>query len=138
MGGGGGGGQAPYSNYFLHIQIFLSMQSHMLRQCLGLPRSSCLTWTTAGITGFKPYTPYSTDVNQYFAGFSPLQQQAQQASANLQAPQQYGAATGLAGASGLGSLGLAGQAAGAGQQFAHASSRPKGNASVTCRHICRT
>jgi hypothetical protein len=71
-----------------------------------------------GITGFKPYTPYSTDVNQYVAGFSPLQQSAQQATAGLQTPGQYGAATGLAGASGLGALGLAGQATGAGQQYA--------------------
>ena len=30
------------------------------------------------ITGFRPYQPYSTNVNDYFAGFSPLQQQAQQ------------------------------------------------------------
>jgi len=29
-----------------------------------------------GITGFKPYQPYSSDVNDYFAGFSPMQKQA--------------------------------------------------------------
>jgi hypothetical protein len=29
-----------------------------------------------GITGFKPYQPYSPNVNDYFASFSPMQQQA--------------------------------------------------------------
>jgi len=31
---------------------------------------------TGAISGFKPYKPYSTDVNNYVAGFSPMQQQA--------------------------------------------------------------
>ena len=73
---------------------------------------------TDDMTGFRPYKPYSTDVNQYFASFSPLQQQAQQTTAGLQTPGQFGDATTLAGTSGLGALGLAGQAAGAGQQYA--------------------
>jgi hypothetical protein len=72
----------------------------------------------SGITGFKPYTPYSTNVNQYFAGFSPMQQQAQQATAQLQTPGQYGTATGLAGLSGLGALG-------AGQQYAQNVTSPQ-------------
>jgi len=48
------------------------------------------------ITGIKPYQPYSTNPQDYVAGFSPLQQQAQQGAANLQLPGQYGAATGAA------------------------------------------
>ncbi len=76
------------------------------------------------MTGFRPYQPYSSDVNNYFAGFSPLQQSAQQAAYYMQVPGQYGAATGLAGASGLGSLGIAGQAAGAGEQFAQQATNP--------------
>lgn len=80
---------------------------------------------TDDMAGFRPYKPYSTDVNQYFAGFSPLQQQAQQSAYGLQTPGQYGTATGLAGAAGLGSLGLAGQAAGAGQQFAQQAQDPR-------------
>jgi hypothetical protein len=56
------------------------------------------------ITGIKPYTPYSTNPQDYVAGFSPMQQQAQQGAANLQDPTQYGAATGMASAAGLGSL----------------------------------
>jgi hypothetical protein len=81
------------------------------------------------MTGFRPYQPYSTNVQDYFAGFSPLQQSAQQAAYYMQAPQQFGAATGLAGAAGLGSLGLAGQAAGTGQQFAQQATDPNAIAS---------
>jgi hypothetical protein len=69
------------------------------------------------MTGFRPYQPYSTNVNDYVAGFSPLQQQAQASTANLQTPDQYAAGSSLAGMSGLGSLGIAGRAAGAGQQY---------------------
>jgi len=48
------------------------------------------------ITGIKPYQPYSTNPSDYVAGFSPLQQQAQQGIANLQVPGQYNSATGAA------------------------------------------
>jgi hypothetical protein len=67
------------------------------------------------VTGFQPYTPYSTNMNDYVAGFSPMQQQAFQGAANLQTPGQFGLGTNLAGASGFGSLGTAGQAANLGQ-----------------------
>jgi hypothetical protein len=55
-------------------------------------------------------------MNDYQAGFSPMQQQAFQGAANLQTPGQFGAGSQLAGASGLGSLGVAGQASNLGQQ----------------------
>jgi len=48
------------------------------------------------ITGVKPYVPYSTNPQDYVAGFSPLQQKAQQGAANLTTPGQFGAATGSA------------------------------------------
>jgi hypothetical protein len=76
------------------------------------------------MTTFRPYQAYSSNVNDYFAGFSPLQMQAQQATAGLQTPTQYQAGTELAGLGGLGSLGLAGQAAGAGQQYAQMATSP--------------
>ena len=47
-----------------------------------------------------------------------------QSTGQLQTPGQFADATSLAGASGLGSLGLAGQAAGAGQQFAQQAQNP--------------
>ena len=79
-------------------------------------------------TGFRPYQPYSTNPNGYVAGFSPLQQQAQQGAANLTTPDQYAAGSSLSGISGLGSLGIAGQAAGAGQQYAQQATNPNATA----------
>jgi hypothetical protein len=77
------------------------------------------------MTGFRPYQPYSTNPNDYVAGFSPLQQQSQAAVANLQTPDQYAAGSSLAGMAGLGSLGIAGQAAGAGQQYNQMAQDPR-------------
>jgi soluble cytochrome b562 len=77
------------------------------------------------ITGFKPYQPYSKNVDDYVAPFSPLQQQAMQATGQLQTPGQFGDATTLAGVSGLGSLGAAQQAMGAGQQYAQMAQDPR-------------
>jgi hypothetical protein len=76
------------------------------------------------ITGFKPYKPYSTNLDDYVAGFSPLQQQAMQATGQLGVPSQYGQATQMTGMAGLGSLGLSGQMAGAGQDFARMATDP--------------
>jgi hypothetical protein len=73
---------------------------------------------------FRPYQAYSSDVNDYFAGFSPLQQSAQQAAYYMQTPGQFQSGSELAGLGGLGSLGLAGQAAGAGQQYAQQATDP--------------
>lgn len=56
------------------------------------------------ITGMKPYTPYSTDMNQYFAGASPMQQQAYQGAANLGPTQQTADASNIAAQAGLGAL----------------------------------
>lgn len=67
---------------------------------------------TTEITGIKPYTPYSANVNDYFAGFSPMQQQAQQGTANLQVPGQIGTASNITGQAAMGSFGAAGQAGG--------------------------
>lgn len=69
------------------------------------------------ITGVKPYVPYSQNPQDYIAGFSPMQQAAQQATANLQVPGEYGAAAGL---TGLGTM----QAMGAGQQYNRMATNP--------------
>ncbi len=68
------------------------------------------------MTTFRPYQAYSSNVNDYFAGFSPMQTQAQQAAGQMQTPGQFAAGSGLAGAAGLGQLGTAGQAGMYGQQ----------------------
>jgi len=70
------------------------------------------------ITGLQPYKPFSTNAQDYLAPFSPLQQQAQASAANLQTPSQFAPATQLAGMSGVGQLGTAGQALGYGAQGA--------------------
>jgi hypothetical protein len=56
------------------------------------------------ITGFRGYNPYSTDVNNYYAGFSPLQQQAQFDAGAMQQPGQFALGSGLTGAAGMRSL----------------------------------
>ena len=66
------------------------------------------------ITGAKPFVPYSTNPQDYVAGFSPLQQQVQYNAANLQVPGQFNQATGYANAAGQGGLNSAAQAAGYG------------------------
>lgn len=87
--------------------------------------------TTQEITGTKPFVPYSTDPSKYVAGFTPLQQQAQQGAANLQMPGQFQAGTQLAGTAGLGglgtaanALGYAGQAAGVGGMYENMATNP--------------
>ena len=57
------------------------------------------------ITGFKPYTPYSTDPTQYFAGPSSLQTSVYNEAGRMQSPGQFAPATGLAGVAGMGQLG---------------------------------
>jgi hypothetical protein len=64
------------------------------------------------------YVPYSTNAADYVAPFSPLQKQAQAGAANLQTPSQFAPATQMAGVSGIGQLGTAGQALGYGAQSA--------------------
>jgi hypothetical protein len=56
------------------------------------------------ITGIKPYKPYSTDMNQYYAGFQPLQQQAFGTAKNLGPSEQNTMGSGLAGMAGIGAL----------------------------------
>jgi hypothetical protein len=76
--------------------------------------------TTPGrteITGFKPYKPYSQNVSDYVAGFSPMQQQAFGGMQSMRPSAQLGTATDMAGIAGLGSLG-------AGAQFARQATDP--------------
>jgi hypothetical protein len=63
------------------------------------------------MTSFRPYQPYSADVNNYFASFSPLQQRAQESAYNLQTPGQFALGSELAGQAGMGGLNAQGNAA---------------------------
>lgn len=75
-----------------------------VEQMLGAAQGEIFTKDASGNTIIKPYKPFSTDPNDYFAGFSPLQQQAQQQAANMRVTPETGMASGMAGAAGMGAL----------------------------------
>jgi hypothetical protein len=127
-GGGGGGSSQPTQSTSYNTNIPEYAKPYVTTM-LGATQKQLFEGTPTAeggfdITGFRPYTPYSSNVNNYFAGFSPMQQRAQQQTANLQVPGQYDQASQMTGMAGLGSLGLAGQMAGAGQQYANQAQDP--------------
>ena len=69
---------------------------------------------TIDIVGTKPFVPYSANVKDYVAGFSPMQEQVQANAANLQVPGQFGQATGYANQAAQGGVDSAGRAYGYG------------------------
>jgi hypothetical protein len=119
-GGSGGGGQQPTQSTAYNTNI----PEYARPYVENMLQSAQKQVYNDDMTSFRGYTPYSSNVNNYFAGFSPLQKSAQQATFNLQTPGQFGVASGLAGASGLGSLGAAQQAMGVGQQFQNMATDP--------------
>lgn len=123
--GGGGGSPPPQQNTSYNTNVPEYARPYV-ENMLESTQKQIYTYNDQGQqTGFRPYQPYSRDPNDYLAPFSPIQQQAQAGVANLRTPEQFQTATGLAGASGLGSLGLAQQAMGAGQQFAQQAQDPR-------------
>ena len=112
FGGSGGGGGAPTqtTTYSTNIPEYARPYVENMLQ------STQAQIYNEDMTGFRPYQPYSTDVNNYFAGFSPLQQQAQQSAYYMTTPGQFGLGTGLAGAAGIGGLSAAEQAGALGGQ----------------------
>ena len=97
------------------------------KSTLSAAQSQLYTLDGSGnVTGYQPYKPFSTNPSNYFAGFTPLQQQAQQGAANLQTPTQFGAATDLVGTAGQGLLGSANQAQGYGTQGAQSGQLGQG------------
>jgi hypothetical protein len=110
-GGGGGGAPTQSTSYNTNVPEYARPYVENMLE------STQKQIYNDDMTSFRPYTPYSTDVNNYFADFSPAQKYAQSETANMQTPGQYGVATGMTGLAGMGSLGLAGQMAGAGQQY---------------------
>ena len=114
-GGGGGGGSAPgptnttvtNTNIPDYAQPYVSNMLNAAQAQIYTP----------DMTGFNAYTPYSQNPQDYVAGFSPLQQQAQSSAANLQLPGAMGAAQGLTAAGTLGAFG-------AGQNYANQATDP--------------
>jgi hypothetical protein len=110
--GGGGGGGGPNTTTGTTYQTNIpEYASPYVMNMLGATQKQLFQTDEAGdISGFRPYQPYSTNVNDYVAPFSPLQQQAMQSTGQLQTPGQFAPASNLAMASGIGSYG-------AGQQY---------------------
>lgn len=108
--GGGGGGQpppAPIESTVTNTNIPEYAKPYV-ENMLGATQQQLFNTTqnpdgTTQITGIKPYTPYSQNPQDYFAGFSPLQQQTQQNVANMRLPGQYNQGSALTGMSGLNS-----------------------------------
>ena len=116
-GGKGGGGGAPtQTTSTSNVSNIPEYAQPYVENMLGATQKQLFTMDdSGGITGFQPYKAYGGtydaqgnqtgyDPSKAVAGFSPMQQQAQQSAANLQTPGQFGAATGLTGIAGMGSL----------------------------------
>lgn len=131
-GGGGGGNPAPmtsttqtsnipeYARPYVETMLGATQQQVFNTQPQAAQYDENGNQTNSGavdITGIKPYVPYSQNPADYVAPFSPLQQQAQQGTANLQTPEQYNTGTQMAGIGGLGTMNTAGQMANAGNQY---------------------
>lgn len=69
------------------------------------PNTGTTSPVTTEITGIKGYNPFSRDMNAYFAGPSPLQQEAYKSASDMQVAPQNQMATQLAATAGLGALG---------------------------------
>jgi len=93
-GGGGGGGSAqPTSSTSYNTNV----PEYAKPYVENMLQSAQKQIYNDDMTTFRPYQPYSTNVDQYFAGFQPIQKQAQSETANLQTPAEMG----LAGAGSL-------------------------------------
>jgi len=105
MGGGGGGSPAPNTTYSQTSNIPEYAQPYV-EQMLGSAQGEIFDRDAAGNpTNIKPYKPFSNDPTSYFAGFSPLQKQAQQQAQNMQVTPETGLASGMSAAAGMGALG---------------------------------
>ena len=91
--GGGGGSSAPTQTTVQNTNIPEYAQPYV-ENMLGATQRQLFNMDSSGeITGFQPYKPYSTNMQDYVAPFSPLQQQAQTGAAALQTPGQFAQAT---------------------------------------------
>jgi len=125
MGKGGGGSQPTTSTAYQtnlpeyakpYVMNMLGAAQNQLFTTTPGTTNADGTTTPGEITGFKPYTPYSTDPTKYFAGPSGLQQQVYGEAAGMGPSSAYGQAQGMAGMAGMGQFGTARQAQGLGAQ----------------------
>jgi hypothetical protein len=114
-GKGGGGGSPPPASQSVTQTSIPEYARPYVEEMLG--KSQALTDINQ-----NPYQAYG---GQRISQFSPLQEQAFANVASQTTAGQLMPATQLAGAAGLGSLGVAGRAAGAGQQYAQLATSPE-------------
>lgn len=95
--GGSGGGGGPTQSTTVNTNIPEYARPYVENM---LQSTQAQIYSDDG-KNFRPYQAYSQNPEDYVAGFSPLQQQAQSAAARLQVPGQYGMASGLAGQAGM-------------------------------------
>ena len=101
---GGGGSSGPSTTSVQNSNLPDYVQPYVEGMLGSAQQQIYNTDASGNISGFKPYSPYSTNVNDYLAGPSPMQQQSYNSAANLQTPGQFNAGSQLAGAAGLGSM----------------------------------
>lgn len=133
MSGGGGGGPSSTTVTQSNIPDWLRPQ---VETVLGGAMREMFNVTEGeggklDITGVKPFVPYSSNPQDYSAGFTPMQEQVFRNTANLQVPGQFGAGTNMATQAGMGGIGAATQAgglaamqAGAGNQYMGMATNP--------------
>jgi hypothetical protein len=106
MGGGGGGGPSNNTTVTSNIPEYArpyvtNMFEATQQQLFEGTKNAQGGYDLDSLKGYKPY---STDLNNYFAGFSPLQQQAQYDAGMMQQPGQFALGSGLTGSAGMRSL----------------------------------
>jgi hypothetical protein len=121
-GGGGGGGSPQPTSSTTQTSNIPEYARPYVETMLGATQQQLFNTEagpdgTTNITGVKPYQPYSTNMQDYVAPFSPMQQKAQQGVADMALPSQYGQGTGAA------LMGTA-QALTAGQRYANQATNP--------------
>jgi hypothetical protein len=138
FGGSGGGSSGPTQSTTVTSNIPEYARPYV-ESMLGAAQKQAYKYDDSGnIVGFQSYVPYGATVDSAgnitntaqeqakaaVAGFSPMQEQAFQQTANLRVPGQYGIGSMYAGAGGMGAANLAQQAAGAGQQYTFGATNP--------------
>lgn len=139
-GGGSGGGGGPTTSTVTQTNIpdYLRPQVEMVlggatqelfntARVPGVydPNTGTTSADTFNITGTRPFQPYSQNASDYIAPFSPLQQQAMQGAEGLATPGQFQTGSQLSTLGGLGGLGVARQAMGAGSAYAQQATDPR-------------
>jgi len=137
-GGSGGGGSQPTQSTSYQTNVPEYARPYV-ETMLGAAQKQAYKYDDAGnVVGFQPYVPYGATVGPggeitntaqeqaqaAVAGFSPMQEQAFQQTANLRVPGQYGVGSQYAGAGGMGAANIAQQAAGIGQGYYGMATNP--------------